>query len=85
MQADLEQLLSKADVKKPPSPAAQLTWLATRHKLQITHLEQVQRLLHNDEVGWLGGFGRSHGCCSAAEACCKAWLPGLAAKHSIKS
>eukprot|EP00891_Asterochloris_glomerata_P003768 jgi/Astpho2/3768/Aster-x0589 len=50
IEADMEQLTSKADSKKPPSRAAELDELATRHKLQITHLEQVQRLLHNDEV-----------------------------------
>ena len=61
MQADLEQLLSKADAKRPLSRAAELDELATRHKLHITHLEQVQRLLHNDEVSWLGESGRSQG------------------------
>ena len=61
MQADMEQLLSKADTKKTPPKAAELDELATRHKLQITHLEQVQRLLHNDEVSCLGEAGRSHG------------------------
>ena len=53
MQADLEQLLSKADAKRAPPKAAELDDLATRHKLQITHLEQVQRLLHNNEVSRL--------------------------------
>ncbi len=72
MQADMEQLTSKADSKKPPSRAAELDELATRHKLQITHLEQVQRLLHNDEVSWLGEL---------AELMGDVVLLGRAAKH----
>ena len=72
MQADLEQVLSTADAKKPPPKAAELDELATRHKLQITHLEQVQRLLHNNEVSWLGTLAGLMG---------SAVLLGRAAKH----
>ena len=53
----MEQLLAKVDPKKASPRAAELDELATRHKLQITHLEQVQRLLHNDEVCGLGLLG----------------------------
>lgn len=57
MQADMEQLMSKIDAKKASFKAAELDELARRHKLQITHLEQVQRLLLNDEVRWLSFLG----------------------------